>query len=118
MMIISRTNNFEDLVKQRCQLMMMMVSQEGVARTTQQLGSLMKTATLCRIQVPTYRGNLKNHGSLWLTSRILHVVFYLIFHTPQNLSSYMAVPYLDAVTDFCDDTEDHFHDQGTSFSTF
>ena len=24
----------------------------------------------------------------------------------------MAVPFLDAVTDFCDDTEEHFHDQG------
>ena len=91
---------------------MMMVTQEGVARTIQQLGSLMKTATLCRIQVPTYQGDLLNHGSLWLTSRILYVVFRLKFFTPQNLSSYMAVPFLDAVTDFCDDTEEHFHDQG------
>ena len=38
------------------------------------------------------------------------------FHTPQNLSSYMAVPFLDAVTDFCDDTEERFHDQGILFS--
>ena len=41
--------------------------------------------------------------------------FDLNFHTPQNLSSYMAVPFLDAVTDFCDDTEEHFHDQGILF---
>ena len=27
----------------------------------------------------------------------------------------MAVPFLDAVTDFCDDTEEHFHDQGILF---
>ena len=38
--------------------------------------------------------------------------FYWNFHTPKNFSSYMAVPFLDAVTDFCDDTEEHFHDQG------
>ena len=58
---------------------MMMVTQEGVARTTQQPGSPMKTATLCRIQVPTYQGDLLNHGSLWITSRVLHVVFRLKF---------------------------------------
>ena len=26
----------------------------------------------------------------------------------------MAVPFLDAVTDFCDDTEEHLHDKGKS----
>ena len=57
LMMSRRKNNFEDLVKQRCQSVMMMVSQEGVALTTQQLGSPMKTATLHQIQVPMYRGD-------------------------------------------------------------
>ena len=65
MMMSSRKHNFEDLVKQRCQLVMMMVvTQEGVALTIQQPGFLMKNATLCRILVPTYQGDLLNHGSL------------------------------------------------------
>ena len=77
----------------------------------------MKTVILCRIQVPTSRGDLKNHGSFVFIfidkTRIIMLFSDWNFHTLKNFSSYMAVPFLDAVTDFCDDTEEHFHDQGT-----
>ena len=46
----------------------------------------------------------------------IFILWYKNFH--HNFSSYMAVPFLDAVTDFCDDTEEHLHDKGNHSDTY